>query len=339
MGSTGEARDRQAGGAVRIAIASVGGLAFLAILAVIAIAWYGYREAERDGPLEEDAIVLLKPGSSVAKIADELAGAGAIRQEALFVAAVRVKGAQGSLKAGEYRIPAGASIVDVIDLLVEGKSILHYFTAPEGRTTAQILRDIASDTVLVGDLTEAPLEGELLPETYGYTRGETRDGMVRTLMAAQDNLVESLWSGRALDLPYTTREQAIVLASIVEKETGVPAERPRIAAVFVNRLKRGMRLESDPTVIYGLTGGEPLGRGLRVSELKKETPYNTYVVKGLPPTPIANPGRASIEAALNPADTQDLFFVADGSGGHVFAATLAEHNKNVAKWRRIEGSQ
>jgi UPF0755 protein len=192
---------------------------------------------------------------------------------------------------------------------------------------------------LLGELSLAPEEGELLPETYAYTRGETRDGMVRTMMKAQDDFVEEIWGKRATELPFNTREEAIILASIVEKETGVADERPRIAAVFVNRLKKGMRLESDPTVIYGLTKGEPLGRGIRLSELRKETPYNTYVINGLPPTPIANPGKAAIEAVLNPLDTEDIFFVADGTGGHAFAATLEEHNRNVAKWRRVERDQ
>ncbi|NWG70849.1 MAG: endolytic transglycosylase MltG [Parvularculaceae bacterium] len=330
--------DHQAdrGGALRSIIVFIGLFGLLAAAALGAGGWFAWREAHKPGPLAEDAIVLLKEGSSVSTIARELAAAGAIRDETLFVAVVRVKGVQSALKAGEYEIPAGASVLDVIALLVEGKSILHYFTAPEGRTSAQILRDIAADETLLGDLTLTPAEGDLLPETYAYTRGETRDGMVRLMQQAQDRLIEELWDDRATDLPYTTREEAIILASIVEKETGLPEERARIAAVFVNRLKRGMRLESDPTVIYGLTQGEPLGRGIRLSELRKETPYNTYLIRGLPPTPIANPGRASIEAVLNPADTRDIFFVADGTGGHAFAETLAEHNRNVAKWRRFE---
>ena len=327
------------GGALRSIVLFVGLLGLLAAGALGVGGYFAWREAEKPGPLAEDAIVLLKPGSSVSAIARELAAAGAIRNETLFVAAVRVKGAQSALKAGEYRIPAGASVLDVIKLLVEGKSILHTFMTPEGRTTAQILRDIAADSTLVGDLTLLPGEGELLPETYAYTRGESRDGMVRLMMKAQDELLDALWDDRATDLPYTTRAEAVILASIVEKETGIADERPRIAAVFVNRLKRGMRLESDPTVIYGLTKGEPLGRGLRVSELRKETPYNTYLIKGLPPTPIANPGRESIEAVLNPMETRDIFFVADGTGGHAFAETLAEHNRNVAKWRRVEREQ
>lgn len=327
------------GGALKSIILFVGMLGLLAAAALGVGGYFAYLEAVKPGPLTGDAIVLLKPGSSVASIAEQLAVSGAIRNQTLFVAAVKVKRAQSSLKAGEYRIPAGASVLDVVKLLIDGKSILHYFTAPEGRTTAQILRELVADETLDGDLSLTPAEGELLPETYAYTRGETRDGIVLVMTKGQTDLLDALWGDRATDLPYTTRAEAVVLASIVEKETGIAEERPRIAAVFVNRMKRGMRLESDPTVIYGLTQGEPLGRGLRLSELRKATPYNTYLIKGLPPTPIANPGRASLEAVLNPLDTRDIFFVADGSGGHAFAATLAEHNRNVEKWRQVERTQ
>jgi UPF0755 protein len=222
---------------------------------------------------------------------------------------------------------------------VRGKSILHKLTAPEGKTTKQILALVAAHEVLVGDITMAPAEGALLPETYSFTRGETRDELIADMMRARDAVLDELWEKRANDLPIMTKDEAIILASIVEKETGVASERPLIAAVFVNRLRRGMRLQSDPTIIYGLTGGEPLGRGLRKSELERETPYNTYLISGLPPTPIANPGRASIEAVLDPAESDYLFFVADGTGGHVFAATLEEHNRNVVKWRQIERQQ
>ncbi|MFQ5563472.1 MAG: endolytic transglycosylase MltG [Parvularculaceae bacterium] len=312
------------------------GLLALAVIAAAAGGYIAYRETMRPGPLKEDTVVLLESGASVSRITEQLDEAGALRRPELFIAAVRVRGAQGALKAGEYEIPAGASIMEIIDILISGKSILHYFTAIEGLTTAQILALIDENEVLAGETTLAPAEGELLPETYAFSRGETRDGMIRRMMNAQNAVLDELWDGRALELPFSTRAEAIILASIIEKETSLPEERARIAAVFVNRLKKNMRLESDPTVIYGLTGGEPLGRGLRVSELKKETPYNTYLVRGLPPTPIANPGRHSIEAALNPAETDDLFFVADGSGGHAFASTLREHEANVARWRRIE---
>lgn len=332
----GRRKAAQRGGAVKSFLIFMAGLALLSAAVLGAGGYIAWREANRPGPAEQATIVLLKPGGAVSTIADELQHAGVIRYAELFTVVVRVKGAQNKLKAGEYEIPAGASVMEIIDILVEGKSILHNFTAPEGLTTAQILRLVAADDTLEGEVTAMPGEGELLPETYAFTRGETRDDMIRRMMKAQDALLERRWPERALELPFSTPEEAIILASIVEKETSIPAERDRIAAVFVNRLKRGMRLESDPTIIYGLNGGEPLGRGLRQSELRKETPYNTYLISGLPPTPIGNPGRASIEATLNPADTEDLFFVADGSGGHAFASNLRDHERNVAAWRRIE---
>lgn len=328
--------NRQRGGALKSIILFLLFLGLIAVAALGAGGYFAYKEATRPGPLAEDAVVMLAPGKTVADIAEILGEAGIIRHTALFEAAVRARKAQAALKAGEYRIPAGASVMEIIDLLVDGKSILHYFTAPEGRTTAQILRLLEEDPVLTGDITLAPNEGELLPETYALTRGESRNDIIRRMAEAQEETLDALWEARALELPISTKEEAVILASIVERETGVASERPRIAAVFINRLKRGMRLESDPTIIYGLTKGEPLGRGLRVSELRKKTPYNTYVINGLPPTPIANPGKDAIAAVLNPAETEEIFFVADGTGGHVFASTLRDHNRNVAQWRRIE---
>ena len=327
------------GGAVKSILSAILGLALLAAILVGAGGYFAWREATRPGPLAENAVVLFAPGTSVAAIAAALEKAGAVRDARLFVAAVRVRDKAGALKAGEYEIPAGASVVEIIDLLERGKSILHRLTAPEGKTTKQVLALIAAHDVLEGDITLTPGEGELLPETYSFTRGQTRDGVIADMMTARKAVVDELWEKRANDLPIMTKDEAVILASIVEKETGVAGERPLIAAVFVNRLRRGMRLQSDPTIIYGLTGGEPLGRGLRKSELERATPYNTYLIAGLPPTPIANPGRASIEAVLNPADSDYLFFVADGTGGHVFAPTLEEHNRNVVKWRRIERRQ
>ncbi|MEQ8178535.1 MAG: endolytic transglycosylase MltG [Amphiplicatus sp.] len=336
MTDQGAKRDTRRGGAVRSVIIFTLILGLLASISIGVGGYFAYREAARPGPLEEPQAVLLISGSSVSRIAAELEASGVIRNSQLFTAAVRVKGVQSDIKAGEYEIPARASVLEVIDLLVSGKGILHSFTAPEGRTTAQILKLVESHPVLYGEITLTPAEGALLPETYHFTRGETRDGMIRTMTKAQDELLDALWDDRALDLPFNTRAEALTLASIVEKETGLPEERARVAAVFVNRLKRGMRLESDPTIIYGLTKGEPLGRGLRLSELRGETPYNTYVINGLPPTPIANPGRGAIEAVLHPMETDEIFFVADGTGGHLFATTLAEHNRNVAKWRSVE---
>ncbi len=323
---------RQRGGVVGAII----GLILIVGAMAAGAAYWAWREATRPGPLAAETVVLLRPGMSVQKIAATLDEAGALREPKLFVAVARVHGVAGDLKAGEYALPAGVSIVDLLRLLVEGRSILYPFTAAEGLTTAQILRLIAANPVLEGEVTLAPAEGTLLPETYKFSRGQTRDGMIEQMMEAQRAVLDALWDDRATELPISTREEAIILASIIEKETAIASERDLIAGVFINRLRRGMRLETDPTVIYGLTGGEPLGRGLRLSELRKETPYNTYIIKGLPPTPIANPGRAAIAAALRPAETDAIFFVADGTGGHAFAATLAEHNRNVARWRRIE---
>jgi len=331
-----DARQSQKGGVVKSLILFAIVVFFLAIAAIGAGGYFAYNEAKRVGPLEKDTTFLLEPGMSVGAIAERLSYLGVLRHPQLFVAVTRVKDVGGVLKAGEYNIPAGVSVVDLVDLLVEGKSILHRFTAAEGLTTGQIIRALNANDVLVGGVSLLPQEGDLLPETYSFTRGQTRDQTLQAMMDAQDNIIEELWSERAVDLPFSTPAEAIILASIVEKETGIAGERPRIAAVFVNRLRKGMRLESDPTIIYGLTKGEPLGRGIRLSELRGETPYNTYVINGLPPTPIANPGRASIEAVLNPATTDDIFFVADGTGGHSFASTLRDHNRNVARWREVE---
>ncbi|MEM6414778.1 MAG: endolytic transglycosylase MltG [Pseudomonadota bacterium] len=317
-------------------------LSFLLVLLLLGAAavsvggYFAHREVHRPGPHTEDTVVLLKSGSSVSMIAEELKSSGVLRHPELFIVVTRLTGVGGDLKAGEFQIPAGASAMELIELIVNGKSILHYVTIPEGLTTAQALRIIAEDPILEGEITLSPAEGTLLPETYAFTRSQTRDQIINSMVEAQTTFVDSVWDNRALELPYTTRSEAIILASIVEKETAQPNERGRIASVFVNRLRKNMRLESDPTVIYGLTQGEPLGRGLRASELKKSTTYNTYRIFGLPPTPISNPGKDAILAVLNPDETDDIFFVANGEGGHAFASTLSQHNRNVATWRRIE---
>lgn len=319
-----------------------GVLIALAVLAALGLAaagggWVALdRALKAEGPTEDDRIVMLAPGSAANAIGRELEADGVIRSSLAFKIGLKLKGADQAVRAGEFEIPAGASVYDVIDILVSGQPVLHFVTVPEGVTTAAALRLIAEDPTLVGEITLEPGEGTLLPETYGHARGETRDGLIRRMMAAQSEALDRAWDARADDLPFNSKEEALILASIVEKETGVASERELVAAVFVNRLKKGMRLESDPTIIYGLTGGEPLGRGLRQSELRSDTPYNTYRIRGLPPTPIANPGLAAIEATLNPADSDVLFFVADGEGGHAFARTYEEHQRNVARWRQIE---
>lgn len=287
----------------------------------------------------EETVVLLERGLGVNAIAGRLERAGVISDARTFSLWVRMKGETQSLKAGEYAFPSGASPREVLDILVEGKSIQHKVTIAEGITVAQALRLVADHPVLEGELPAPPKEGHLLPETYLFLRGTSRQDLIAKMAKAHEDTVAELWPGRQEGLPLATPEEAVILASIVEKETAIAEERPRVAAVFVNRLKRGMRLQSDPTIIYGLTGGEPLGRGIRKSELERATPYNTYIIAGLPPTPIALPGRASIEAVLNPPSTTELYFVADGTGGHVFASTYEEHQRNVARWRQVERGQ
>jgi len=324
----------------------IGSLLALALMlaAVGALGLYFLdRRLAEPGPLPptgaQETVVLLERGQGLSAISDKLERAGVIRNAFLFKLGVLKQGAERDLKAGEYAIPAAASMNAILELLREGRVVLHKLTIPEGLTTAQALRLVAADPVLTGDMDETPGEGTLLPDTYLFSRGETRGALVQRMMEGRETFLERAWASRAPGLPLKSPGEAVVLASIVEKETGVPAERPRVAAVFINRLNRGMRLQSDPTIIYGLTAGEPLNHGLRVSEMARVTPYNTYQIDGLPPTPICNPGREAIAAVLNPPSTTDLFFVADGSGGHAFAATEAEHAKNIAKWRAIEKSR
>lgn len=279
--------------------------------------------------------VVLAPGGGLKGVARTLARAGAIRSSLGFAFVAVLTGAANRLKAGEYAFRPRESLADVIAAIARGEVVRHFITIPEGFTSEEAMAVLRRASFLSGP-SPTPPEGSLLPETYEVGRGESRRGVIARMAAARDRVLDRLWSERAVGLPYASREQAVILASVVEKETARPDERPRIAAVFINRLKKGMRLESDPTVIYGVSGGVPLGRGLRASELARRTPYNTYLVAGLPPTPIANPGRASLVAALSPAHTGDLYFVADGTGGHVFAATFDAHRRNVARWRAIE---
>ena len=250
--------------------------------------------------------------------------------------AVRLTDTGPRLKAGEYAIPSAASLQEIVQQLVEGRVVLHAVTVPEGLTSAMILRIVGAEDVLSGELPEvAPAEGVLLPDTYMVERGETRAAVLDRMVKAQQTLMAELWPSRQDGLPFKTQQEAIILASVVEKETGNAGERPEVAAVFVNRLRRGMRLESDPTIIYGISKGEPLGRPLFRSEVDRKTAWNTYEMDGLPQTPICNPGADSIRAVLNPPVSKALFFVADGSGGHVFAETYAEHQKNVSLYWKI----
>ncbi|HXQ40484.1 MAG TPA: endolytic transglycosylase MltG [Candidatus Udaeobacter sp.] len=293
------------------------------------------------GPLAVDATVIIVPGSRVTTIARQLEDAGVVEDYRLFTLGVRLFADGRPLRAGEYRFGAGMSQEQVMRMILSGATVARRITVPEGFTTAQALRLVSAAEGLVGDLPpDLPGEGRLLPETYFYTWGETRFTMVNRMAEGMQQGLDKLWAERAPDLPYDTPDKALVLASIVEKETAQATERAHIAGVFVNRMRRGMMLQSDPTVIYALTNGDgPLGRPLTSADMQVKSPFNTYMFKGLPPSPICDPGLAAIEAVLHPQATKDLYFVADGSGGHAFAQTLAEHYKNVAAWHRFEAQQ
>lgn len=314
----------------------------LLVVGVGIVFYLGKREFEGPGPSKADEVILIEPNTGVREIADTLESRGLVSDARIFLLGVRAYGNDGSLKAGEYRVEAGASMRDIMDLLKSGKSILYSLTVPEGTTVAQAFERIAKTQELAGEMPpEMPPEGSLAADTIRFTRGTERKEIIAKLKAEQEKLVQEIWSNRQKDLPLDSPEEFVTLASIVEKETGVAAERPMVAAVFINRLKKGMRLQSDPTIIYGLFGGEgkPPDRPIFQSDLEKQTAYNTYLIDGLPPTPIANPGRAALEAVANPADTDALYFVADGTGGHVFSSTLDEHNQNVARWRELKNKQ
>ncbi len=289
------------------------------------------------GPLQQDRAVFIERGSTAEAIAQTLERNGVINSALLFSAAVQLYGVRGDLKWGEYLFPRGASTAEALAIVLDGKPIEYRVTIPEGLTSEQIVGRLRDNDVLTGDIARIPREGSLLPDTYRFTRGTTRQQMIDQMTQFQTRLLQQIWARRSQDLPLRTPEELVILASIVEKETGKAEERPRVAGVFVNRLNRRMRLQSDPTIIYGIVGGRgALGRPILQSEIQRLTPYNTYQIDGLPPTPIANPGRAAMEAVANPVRHRDLFFVADGTGGHVFAETLEQHNRNVANWRRIE---
>jgi len=312
----------------------------LAALAVGVALFFGKQRFEAAGPLAADRVVNIPRGSGMRDIADILSRERVIDQPWLFIGGVLVLKAREDLKAGEYEFKAHSSMRDVVATIVEGKVVAHQVSVPEGLTSEQIVSRLLQDDVLAGDIKEIPREGSLLPDTYNFARGVTREQMVVRMQQAEQRLLRDVWEHRAADLPLKTPEQLVVLASLVEKETGKPEERTRVAAVFVNRLKQRMKLQSDPTIIYGLVGGKgTLGRPIMKSEIEQPTPYNTYIIDGLPPGPITNPGRASLEAAANPARTRELYFVADGTGGHAFAETYEQHQRNVARLRSIESDQ
>ena len=314
------------------------GLLFAAILvaaAVVGGAIWEPRYFVAPGPAPARTVVVINPHSGLLAIAERLSRAGVVRSGILFQAGVMLRGKSAQLKAGEYGFPAHASEATVMDMILTHKVVEHRITIPEGFTSDMAVALLDGEHALSG---KAPViaEGTLLPETYLFELGMSRAQILQRMHKAQTEFVEKLWPMRRSGLPFQTVDDALKLASIVEKETKIPAERPHVAAVYINRLRNRMKLEADPTIIYGLTKGVPLGHGITQVELQTPNPYSTYQIDGLPPTPICNPGRDSIAAVLKPADSADLYFVADGTGGHVFARTKAEHEQNVARWHLLQ---
>lgn len=308
----------------------------LAGVAGVGIAVVG-SQSKAPGPLASDRVLIIPKESGLTEIADLLQREGLIEHPWTFKVSALLSGNWTKLKAGEYLFKARASQQDILDIIAEGKAVEHAITVPEGLTSEQIIARLRDNDLLTGDVIEVPREGEMLPDTFKFPRGFTRQAIVDRMKRDQRRMLNEIWSRRPADLPIKTPQELVVLASIVEKETGRADERPRVAGVFINRLNRKMKLQSDPTIVYGLAGSKgTLGRPIMRNEINQATPYNTYVIDGLPPGPIANPGRAAMEAVVNHSRTKDLYFVADGSGGHAFAETLEQHNRNVARWRQVE---
>ena len=321
-------------------VSSVSGLLTFVLLGALAtvgaLAWL-LKESRSPGPLEADKVVMIVREDDGGSIADQLERAGVIDSALWFNLLTLLDGNRGALKRGEYEFKAGVSMNDIENELVAHRVVMYKLTIPEGLTSEQIVQRLRDNDVLVGDVKETPREGSLMPDTYSFERGYTRLSVLSRMAKTQTKAIEEVWKGRAPDLPIKSPGEMVTLASIVEKETGKADERPRVAGVFVNRLEKHMRLESDPTIVYGLALGKgTLGRSITKADLNQSTPYNTYIIDGLPPGPICNPGKAALEAVANPARSKDLYFVADGTGGHVFAETFDQHQKNVAHWRQIE---
>jgi UPF0755 protein len=310
-----------------ILLALAGGILFV----------FAKQRFEAPGPLEQDKIVNIPPRLGIRDIADLLVREGVIDSPWTFVTSALLAKTHDELRFGEYQFPKQASLHDVINTIIDGKVVLHQITIPEGLTSEQVVQRLLETDILSGSIRDIPREGSMLPESYRYPRGSSREQVIQRLQQAQARAVQEVWERRMPDLPLRTPQQLVILASIVEKETGRADERTRVAAVFINRLKQHMKLQSDPTITYGLVGGKgTLGRPILKSEIEQHTPYNTYVIEGLPPGPISNPGRAALEAVANPARTKELYFVADGTGGHAFSETLEQHQRNVTRLRALE---
>lgn len=320
---------------------------FIALIVVLALgagfavgaARWAFQQVEGPGPLVAAQLHVVPKGMGMSQIAREMKAAGIIADDKIFRLYARYRKLDSNLHAGEYEFQAAASMADVLAQLAAGKTVLRFVTIPEGLSSREATALVAAAVGMTG-IAEIPPEGSILPETYTFTLGEDRGALIGRMREAMKDTLAELWANRAENLPVNTPEEALALASIIEKETGVPEERRRVAAIFVNRLNRGMRLQSDPTVVYAITKGErELGRALRYKDLEVKDAYNTYYTTGVPPGPICNPGREAIAAALNPLETKELYFVADGTGGHAFAETLVQHNRNVAKWRKVQQEQ
>ena len=318
---------------------SSGLMTFIAAVAIIVLAAiWTYHSPGPAAVSGDSTTVILRPGAGLGEISSALEQAHVIRSGAMFAAAAQITRDAKHLKAGEYEFPSKASMAQVLDKIFHGRVVRHLVTIPEGVTAEMAVDILMAHPELTGSA-PVPPEGSILPDTYDVRRGDDRGAVLDRMMAARDKLLDQLWIQREAGLPIKTPQEAVIMASIVEKETAKPSERPMIARVFINRLEKGMKLQTDPTVIYGITRGRPLGRAIRASDLTAATPYNTYVIDGLPPTPIANPSREALAAVMSPPPGDWLYFVADGTGGHAFAATLEAHNANVARWREIKRQQ
>ena len=316
-------------------------LAIIMGLSVALLLGAGYTIHEQyisPGPLPTDKVVMIKGGLS--DVVEQLVQDGVVERPILLMGAIYLNGVSSRIKAGEYIFKQKASLEDVIGTLTDGKPILQSIMIKEGLTSQQIVDHLKDSELLSGEITSVPPEGTLLPETYKFSRGMNRQQLLDRMMQDHARVVKELWARRVAGLPIQSPAEMVVLASIVEKETGKADERSRVARVFLNRLDKKMRLQSDPTIIYGLVGGKgSLGRAITRSDIESQTPYNTYVIPALPPAPIGNPGRAALEAVINPSQTKELYFVADGTGGHVFAETYEQHQRNVVRWRQIENDR
>ncbi|MEM7505509.1 MAG: endolytic transglycosylase MltG [Pseudomonadota bacterium] len=305
-------------------------------LGLVGLITYGKQQFVAPGPLQDEVLVEVPEGANLSTTTRLLASNGAIDNEMIFRLGTRYSGLERQIKYGEYRIPPEASMEEILGLIITGRTETYKVTVPEGLSSHEVVALLDDHEILTGDTPDAPPEGHVAPDTHFVSRNQSREDVLTLMLTAQESILAQAWENRQPDLPLETPEEMLILASIVQSEAGA-GELDKVASVFINRLRQGRRLEADATVRYGLTlGKEKLRRGLRQSELDKRTPYNTYQIAGLPPTPISNPGKAAIEAVANPAKTDFLFFVADGTGGHAFSRTFEEHLKNVAKWREIE---